>query len=134
MPARVAGRHEPFESDGLLAPSTPAAAVVARSSASSTATAAVIAPWATPAAAAPTRPFFPRPGQVHRQCRPAEVGPVHGLDGFLGFFLRGHRYEGKAARLASHTVRHEICLDHCPVRREGVLEVVFGDVEGNVSD
>src|SRR5215472_1982061 len=50
-----------------------------------------------------------------------KFGAVHGVDGFLRFFRRGHRDESKAARASGSAVGHEVGLGDHAMRREGVL-------------
>lgn len=76
--------------------------------------------------------FFPRTGFIHRQSSAIELGSIEGLNGLLRLFGRVHRDESKAAGTASNTIRHEVGFGDHAMRREGVLQVVFGGVEREV--
>jgi len=86
------------------------------------------------AAAAPARPFFAGPSDVHGEITAVEVGAIHSIQGFLGFFIAAHGNESESARPAAGAVHHEVSFEDGAVRRESVLEIIFGSFEGKVSD
>src|SRR5690349_12562076 len=106
---------------GLVAIATAAATAAA---------AAVFAPATAAAAAAST--FLTRAGDVDGQGPTIQLGAVHGRDGLLGFFRRAHGNESETARPAAHAVHHQVGFNDGAVRREGVLQIVFGGIEGEV--
>jgi hypothetical protein len=76
--------------------------------------------------------IFPRPGDIDGQIPTVEGCSVKCLDCFLGFLRGAHGDEAKAPRAAAHAVDHEVGFNDSTVGGEGVLEVVFGGVEGEV--
>jgi hypothetical protein len=84
--------------------------------------------------AATTRAFFTSAGDVYSQVAPVHVGAIQGADGFLGLFLGAHRNKSKSARPAGGAVHHQVRFDDRAVGGESVLEIVFGGVEGEISD
>jgi hypothetical protein len=81
-----------------------------------------------------TRAFFASSGDVYSQVAPVHVGAIQGADGFLGFFLRTHRNKSESAWPAGGAVHHQVRFDDRAVGGESVLEIVFGGVEGEISD
>jgi len=85
-------------------------------------------------AAAATGAFFARLGCVNGEGAAVHVRAVQCADGFSGLLIGAHRDEGKAAWTARGAIHHEVGFKHGAVRRESVLQIIFGGVEGKVSD
>jgi hypothetical protein len=83
---------------------------------------------------APARPFFASAGDVYSQVAPVHVGAIQSADGFLGLFLGAHRNKSEPARPAGGAIHHQVRFENGAVRGESVLEIVFGGVEGEISD
>ena len=114
-------------------PSWPA--VAALTSATSTAATTTAAAAAIPAATATAaRPFFASAGYINSEIAPVQISAIHGTDGFLGFFFSAHGDESESARAAALAIGHEVGFEDGAVRGESVLEIVFGGVEGEISD
>src|SRR5579862_8910910 len=77
-------------------------------------------------------PLFSRAGFIDGQIAAINQSSVQSINRFLRLFGRTHCDEGKAAGTASGAIHHEVCLSDSSVRREGVLEIVFGGVEREV--
>src|ERR1051325_7179981 len=103
------------------------------SATATTTTAATAAEFATTAAAA-ARTFFTRARDVDSERAAVELLAVHGIDGLLRFLRRAHGHESEAARAAAHAIHHQVGFHDCAVRGERVLQVVFGGVEGKISN
>jgi hypothetical protein len=88
----------------------------------------------TAAATASTRPLFASAGDVYSQVAPVHICAIQGADGFLGLFLGAHRNKGEPARPAGGAIHHQVRFENGAVRGESVLEIVFGGVEGEISD
>jgi hypothetical protein len=99
-----------------------------------TTTTATTAAAAIPAAATTTRAFFTSAGEINSEVTAVQISPVHGTDGFLGFFLGAHGNESESARPAAGAIGHEVGLEDGAVGGEGVLQIVFSSVEGEISD
>jgi hypothetical protein len=108
----------------------PPLAATTAASAAATAPAAAISATTTTAA----RPFFASAGKVNGEVASVEVGAVHGTDGFLGFFFGAHGDESESARAAAVAIGHEVGFEDGAVRGESILEIVFGGVEGKISN
>jgi len=98
-----------------------------------TATATPAAAIFTATATAATRTLFAGSGDVHREGPAVDGLAVQGLDGFLRLFRRAHGDERKPARTTCGPVHHQIGFDYRAVRREGVVQVVFRSVVGQVA-
>ncbi len=98
------------------------------------AAAATAAMPATTTAATTTRPFFAGSGNVYSQIAPVHIGAIERADGFLGLFLGAHRNKGESPRPPGGAIHHQIRFDNRAVRGEGILEIVFCGIEGEVSD
>lgn len=59
---------------------------------------------------------------------------VEGFDGGLAFCCGTHRDEAKATGAIGHTIHDEHRFLHFAVRCEEVFELVFGSIEGKISD
>src|SRR5689334_1052039 len=81
------------------------------------------------AAAAAGRAILTRAGNVDRQGATGQFLAVQRVNGLLGFLRGGHGNEGETPGTAGGPVHHEVGFDDCAVSREGVLQVVFSDVE-----
>jgi hypothetical protein len=106
-----------------LTTATPAAAAIP---AATTATPTI--------AAATTRAFFTSAGDIHSEVTAVQISAIHGTDGLLSFFLCAHGNEGETARPAAGAIGHEVGFEDGAVCGESVLEIVFGGVEGEISD
>jgi len=98
-----------------------------------TATSATTTAAAIPATAT-TRAFFTSSGNVYSQVAPVHIGAIEGADGFLGFFLGAHGNKRESAGPAGGAIHHQVRLDDRAVRGEGILEIFFSGVEGEISD
>jgi hypothetical protein len=116
--------------------SVPSWTAVATLTTATAATAATATPAATiPAASAATaRPLFASPGNINSEIPPVEARAVHGTDCFLGFFFGAHGDESESARPAALAIGHQVGFEDGAVRGESVLKIVFGGVEGEISD
>ena len=85
------------------------------------------------AAEAASGALFPRTSFIDGQIATIEVCSVQSVNRFLRFFGRTHGDETEASRAASHPVRHEAGFRNGAMGGEGVLQVVFGGVEGKIS-
>ena len=86
-----------------------------------------------PAAGAAAGSFLFRARFVHGQVATVQRAAVEGIDGGLGFLGRSHGDESKPARPTGGAVGHEVGFDDGAVGRKGVLQIVFGGIEGKVS-
>jgi hypothetical protein len=130
-----------FQLVTVAAISTVAAAATAATFASTAAATAVTTTAAaaatsatavTTAAAAGT--FFTRAGDIDGKRAIVELCAIERFNGLLRFFLGGHGHETEAARASSHAIRHEVGFEDRAVLGEGVLKLVFRDVEGKISN
>lgn len=113
----------------------PAVATLTTATAATTATTTTAAAAAIPATTTTTAgPFFARPGNINSEVPPVQARAVHGIHGLLGFFLGAHGDESESARAAAFAISHEIGFEDGAVRGERVLKIVFGGVEGEISD
>jgi hypothetical protein len=108
------------------------ATLTAATSAAASIPAATTAAAAIPATA--TRPFFTSASQINSEVTAVQISAIHRTDGFLSFFLCAHRNESETARPPAGAIGHEVRFEDGAVRGEGVLEIVFGGVEGEISD
>ena len=118
-------------------PSWPAVATLATATSAATTTPTAISATAAaiPAAATTTTgAFFARAGNIHREVSSVEAGAIQGIHGFLGFFLCAHGDESESARPAAVAIGHKVGFEDRAMRGESVLQIVFGGVEGEVSD
>jgi hypothetical protein len=99
-----------------------------------TTTISAAAPAIPAAPAATTGPFFARPGNINSEVPPVQAGAIQGSHGFLGFFLGTHGDESESAGPAAVAIGHEIGFENGAMRGESVLQIVFGSVEGEISD
>jgi hypothetical protein len=106
--------------------------------ATATAAATAISTTATAAAArsatAPTTALFTRAGDVHCEGAIIQLGAIQAFHSFLRFLFGGHRNETETAGAAGHTISHKIGFQNCAVLGKSILKLVFGDVEGKISD
>jgi hypothetical protein len=98
------------------------------------ATAAAAAAEFTTTAAAARRTFFARTRDVDGEGAAIEFLAVHRGNRLLCFLGRSHRDEREPARTAAYAVHHQVGFHDCAVRREGVLQIVFGCFEGKISN
>jgi hypothetical protein len=109
---------------------------IAPAATTATATTAAIAalPASATTATAAARAFFTRTSNVYSQGPAIQAGAIHGSHGFLRFFIAAHGDEGKSAWPPCGAVHHEVGFHDGAVRGKGVLKIVFGCVEGKISD
>src|SRR5579862_771047 len=69
---------------------------------------------------------------VHGDAPVAQLRAVQSGNGILRLFGRAHRDETKAAWPAGSAVDHQVSFRNGAMRGEGVLEIVFGCIEGKV--
>src|SRR3989475_12161244 len=112
-------------------PDNSALTLVAITATAATATAA--AKFATTTAAS-ARALFARASNVDGEGPAVQLRAIEGFDGFLRLFRRAHRDEAEPTRFTRHAVHHQVGLDDRAMRREGVLEIVLGGVEGKISN
>ena len=86
----------------------------------------------TATATATTAALFARSGFIDGECAAFHVFAGHALNGRLRAFWRSHGHKGKAARAAGGTVGHEIDLTYRAEWDEEILQIVFGDIEGEI--
>ena len=84
--------------------------------------------------AAESRAFFARLGFVDGHVPALPLRAVEGCDGGLGTFGRLHSDKGKSARALRDFVHDEVDLLNGTVCSKHILEIVFGDVEGEIPD
>jgi hypothetical protein len=126
---------------GLRLPKLKPYLITASAAAATTATAttaavlprASSAPATTAATTAAARAFFARSGNVYRQIPTVHYRAVHSGHGLLRLGVIAHRDEGKPTRTACGAIHHQVGFEHSAVRRESVLEIIFGGIEGKVS-
>ena len=78
--------------------------------------------------------FFTRPGGIDSEGATIHLHAVHGADCGLSLGVSAHGDEREAAGAASGAIHHEVGLEDGAVGGESVLQVIFGGVEGNVSN
>jgi hypothetical protein len=119
----------------ITATVTAAATITSAAAATAVTTAATATAFtaATETATAAARTLFARTSDIHGQRAIVELGAVQGLDGLLGFFFSGHRHETETAGATGHTIRHEVRFEDRAVLGEGVLKLIFRNVEGKIS-
>src|SRR5258706_10475293 len=88
---------------------------------------ATAAPAATPA-------LFARLGDIDRKIAAINGRAVQGIYRLLGFLGCAHCHEPEPARTSAHAVHHQVGFDDRSMGGKRVLEVIFGGVEGKVSD
>lgn len=89
----------------------------------------------TPAAtAAAARPVLAGTGLVDGHFAAVPLGAVKGFNGGISAFFGCHGYKSEAAGTLAYFVRDETDLGDWSVLGEGVLEIVFADIEGEIAD
>ena len=83
---------------------------------------------------AAARTFLTRAGNVDGQGTTAKVLAIQAVNGFLRLFRRAHGHKSEAARAVGGAIHHQVGFSDAAKRREGVLQVIFGSVEGKVSN
>jgi hypothetical protein len=63
-----------------------------------------------------------------------ELLAIQCVNGLLGFFGGAHGDETKSPGTAAHAVHHQVGFHDRAVRGERVRQIVFGGVEGKISD
>jgi len=113
----------------VFAPSaTVSAAVAAITTATATATPTTVA------AATATGTFFTRARFVDGQRAAINALAVEGLNSSVSAFFVFHRDKGETARAAAEFVHDQIDFENSAVRGEHILKLVFGSVEGKISN
>jgi hypothetical protein len=100
-----------------------------------TATAAAVVP-ATPtttAAAATGRTLLARSRDVYGDIPSIQRFAVQRGNSALRFLSGAHGDKAEAARTPAHAIDHEISFDNRTVGGKGVVQIVFGGVEGKIS-
>jgi hypothetical protein len=77
---------------------------------------------------------FARAGDVHGHGTAIQRGAIESVNGFLRFFRAGHGDKAETAGTAASAVDHEVSFDDCSMGRKRVLQIVFGCVEGKISN
>ena len=85
-----------------------------------------------PTATAAGGAHLARTGFIDGERAAFHVFAGHGLNGRVRAFRRRHGDEGKAARSAGGSVSHEIDLTYWAEWDEEILQIVFGDIEGEI--
>ena len=106
------------------------AATATAATAVTTAAAAVF----TTTAAAAARALFARLGDVDGKGAAIHFLAVQGFNGFVGFLDGTHGDKTKPARTAGFPVHHQVGFSDRAMRGERVIQVVFGGIEGKVSN
>src|SRR5688572_12171168 len=96
------------------------------------AAAAVFATRSTAAAAA-AGAFFTRASDVDRKRAAIEFGAIERFDGFVRFFVAAHGHETETTRTTCFAVRDQVCFGNGAVSGKGILQIIFGGVEGKIS-
>ena len=117
-----------IQTRSLVTTATAAAAATAPT------TAAVAAATSTATTATAARAFFPRPRNIDRQRSPAQFLAIQSVNGLLGLFRAAHGDETKTPGTTGRPVHHEVGFHDRSMCREGILQVVFCDVEGKIPD
>src|ERR1043166_6309478 len=99
-----------------------------------TASAAEFATTAAGATATPASALFARFGDVDRQGATVDSFAIERVHGGGRLFLGAHGDEAEAARTAAFAIHHQIGFQYSAVSGKGILEIVFGCVEGKISD
>ncbi len=115
-----------IQTRSLVTPATPAA--------TATATATVAAATSTATTATAARTFLTGPRNINRQGAPAQFLAIESVNGLLGLFRAAHGDEAETPRTSGRPVHHEVGFHDCAMCREGILQVVFSDVEGKIPD
>lgn len=131
-PVRRRGRAN-SRSQGTGATVSQTGLVPAATTAATTETTATAAAAEAAATAAAGRTVFTRTRDVDGQRTAIQGRAVHRVDRTLRLFRRGHGDETEPAGPAALAVDHQVRLDHRAVHREGVVQVVFGRVEGQIA-
>jgi hypothetical protein len=85
-------------------------------------------------ATAAGRALFSRSSDIDGKGAPVNGFASHGLDGFLRLFGRAHGDETEPARTAGGPVHYQVGFNDGAVGCERILQIVFGGVEGKISD
>jgi hypothetical protein len=99
-----------------------------------TASAGVFATTTAGATATPTSALFARFGDVDPQGAIVETFAIERVHRGSRLFLGAHRNESESARTAAFAIHHQIGFEYSAVSGKGILEIVFGCVEGKISD
>src|SRR5262249_39598129 len=86
----------------------------------------------TPAAKTASAALFSGTSFVDGEIAAVQVSAVKRIDRVLRLFGRAHGDESEAAGASSGAIRHEVCLGNSAMRREDVLQIVFGGIERKV--
>jgi hypothetical protein len=88
----------------------------------------------TTTTAVATGALFARAGDVDGERATIQLLSVQTIDRLLGFLGRTHGHETKPARAIGGAIHHQIRFGDRAERGERVLQIVFGGVEGKISD
>lgn len=77
--------------------------------------------------------FLAGPGLIDGQGAALPFLAVQSLDRRIRTFFRGHGNETEATRFPGRSILHEIGFSDRAMRREQIVQIVFGAVEGEVS-
>jgi hypothetical protein len=111
-----------------------ATTAAATASITATASAAAITTTATAAAATRAGTIFAGTRFVYGQRATVNIFAVQGLDRCIGTFFGVHGDEREAPGASAEFVHDHIDFGHGTVSGEEILELVFGCVEGKISD
>ena len=79
------------------------------------------------------RAFFPGSRDIDGDAAATQIRAIQRGDGFLRLFACAHGDEGEAAWPIGRPVHHQIRLGYSAVNGKGVIEIVFGGIEGKIS-
>jgi hypothetical protein len=119
---------------GYLVTVASAATATTPTATAATTTTAAAAKFTPATAATAARTLFTRARNVDRERASVQLLAVHGINGFLRFLRGPHGYEREAARAAAHPIHHQVGFNDRAMGSKCVLEVVFGGVEGKISN
>jgi hypothetical protein len=88
---------------------------------------------ATATAPAPAA-FFARLGDIDGQSPAVNLLAVERADRRLRFIGRAHRDKTETARTTADAIHHQVGFEHGPMGRKSVLKIVFGGIEGKISN
>src|SRR6266446_8002867 len=78
--------------------------------------------------------FLARLGDVDRQSAAIHLFAIEGCDGLLRLFGGAHGHEAEPAGTLGRAIHHQVGFSDRAMRGERVLQVVFGGIEGKVSN
>ncbi len=117
LPGKIPPRKFLLQPYGLVTTGTPAAAAAAAA-----------------ATAGVSRTLFARPGFIDGQGATLNLLSIQGQNSRLGTFFGGHGDKRETARPPANLIHNEVNLGDRAVLGKHILEVVFDDIEGEVSN